>query len=202
MRMFFSDVLQFALDLLEHWVAFATGSSLAMIAGAWEHWRGRAISWRLYIVAFLAFGFVAASFQTWRQERFESVHFRDSSIAQQLQKYYVEAEQYRRAMLEAQRAPDQEFDAVKKEADAWAQDMGHWIIDRMGWAAYTRLIKLPEEKAKLSGRGDWEQSLFTFTTIRDNLEKLVENPASPVWAIASGIGGKADIAHLGGHVAI
>jgi len=175
--MFFSDVLQFALDLLEHWVAFATGSSLAMIAGAWEHWRGRAISWRLYIVAFLAFGFVAASFQTWRQERFESVHFRDSSIAQQLQKYYVEAEQYRRSILEAQMAPVEEFEAAKKEADAWAQDMGHWIIDRMGWAAYVRMIRLPEEKAKLSGRGDREQSLFAFTTIRDNLEKLIENPA-------------------------
>jgi len=52
----------------------------------------------------------------------------------------------RRAMLEAQRAPDQEFDAVKKEAThgrrTWATGSS------IGWmAAYTRLIKLPEEKA-------------------------------------------------------
>src|SRR5258708_40372715 len=110
MRMFFSDVLQFALDLLEHWVAFATGSSLAMIAGAWEHWKRRAISWRLYVVAVFPLGFVAATFQTWRQERFERVHFRDSAIAQQLQKYYFRDEQHPRAMLEDQRAADEKVD--------------------------------------------------------------------------------------------
>src|SRR5260370_13747777 len=104
MRMFFSDVLQFALDLLEHWVAFATGSSLAMIAGAWEHWKRRAISWRLYVVAFLALGFVAASFQAWRQERLESVHFLGAAIAPQLQKYYVERDHYPRARPGARKA--------------------------------------------------------------------------------------------------
>jgi hypothetical protein len=170
-----SDILQFGLRLLDHWVAFATGSVPVMIVGAWEHWKGRSVSWRFYVVVFLAFGFTAASFQTWRQDRSERTHFRDAALVQQLQNYYVEAENQRRSVLEAQRASDQEFQVVKKKAETWAEDVGHWIIETMGWPAYVRLIKVPEEK--LGGRDERAQLLFMITLIRDNLERLIENNA-------------------------
>jgi hypothetical protein len=169
-----SDVLQFADGLLEHWVAFATGSVPVMILGFWERWKGRSVSRRFYFVLFLAFGFAAASFQTWRQERSERIHSRDAAIILQLQKYYVEAEEHRRSVAESQTASDQEFDAVKQEADHWSNDLGHWIVDNMGWPAYVQLIKTPQERPP---PGDRAQLLFMVTMIRDNPEKLIENPA-------------------------
>src|SRR5258705_10413191 len=117
MEAFFSDILEFALGLLDHWVAFATGSVPVMIVGAWEHWRGRSVSWRFYVVVFLVFGFTAASFQTWRRDRSEEIHSRDAAIVQQLKIYYVDAEKHRRSFQELQMAPDQKYASAKLAYD-------------------------------------------------------------------------------------
>jgi hypothetical protein len=173
MAKFFVDLLQFMDALIDHWVAFVTGSVPALLLGIWEHWKGRSLSWRTYVAVFLVFGFVAASFQTWRAERVEGAHARNPAIVQQLQKFYVEAEEYRRTIEQAT-GPARE--TVQREADEWAEGVGHWIIDNMGMAAYVRLIKLPEGQSKY-GTDESHRTQAMLALIRDNLEKLIENGA-------------------------
>src|ERR1700733_2690331 len=62
------DLWQYIVDLFDHWAAFMTGGIPVAILAIWERWRGRNVSFRFYVVVFLVFGFVAASFQTWREE--------------------------------------------------------------------------------------------------------------------------------------
>ena len=143
---FFSDVLQFAEAL---WIMgrLRDRQRPAMLLGAWEHWKGRSASWRTYIAIFLVFGFGAATFQTWRQERSMFVATEKSRNRWQLKTYYVEAQEQQMALVKAQSASPQEYEAAKQDAEKWANDMGHWAAENMGGPTYVRLMKVPEGRA-------------------------------------------------------
>jgi hypothetical protein len=65
------DLLQYIVDLFDHWAAFMTGGIPVALLALWERWRGRNVSFRFYVAVFLIFGFSAASFQTWRAAKTE-----------------------------------------------------------------------------------------------------------------------------------
>jgi hypothetical protein len=140
---------QYLWDLAGHWAAFITGGPIVAFLIFWERWRDKNIPFRIYVAVFLIIGFAAAGFQTWQQERSASTlaeqslrHSRDAATAKQLQKYYAEASQFQReAAYVAVNGSEEEFNALKKQVDAWGKETGAWILQNMGDAAYHRIIQ-------------------------------------------------------------
>jgi hypothetical protein len=178
----FADISQFADHLLDHYVAFATGSVPVMILGIYERWKNRPVSFRFYVVVFLAFGFVAAGFQTWREEHaarnaLEKHWERSPEIVRHLQKMYAEVSEFNRRAYAVISGPDADFQELSKEVHVWSGENGRWILDNMGTAAYYRVIQnsgqIPQhgdnlERAKLS---------VVLQIMQQNLGQLVENSA-------------------------
>jgi hypothetical protein len=55
--------------------------------------------------------------------------------------------------------------------------MGEWIISNRGNGAYAKAIQLPNTIPAMNDtKPDRAQTIFMLTVLRDNLEKLVENP--------------------------
>jgi hypothetical protein len=110
------------------------------------------------------------------QERVAQHGERNPDTVRQLQTYYSEADDQLRAIIDALNGTDENFKAVKKETDEWAEGMGHWVIDNMGMPAYHRLIQFPAEPNYTNGINIERNRLqFVMTTLRDNLGMLVEN---------------------------
>jgi hypothetical protein len=64
-----SEIGSYISALLEHWAAFATGGVFTAVFVAYERWRGTPVAWPTYFRIFIGFGFVAASFLAWQDER-------------------------------------------------------------------------------------------------------------------------------------
>ena len=137
-----TDILQFAYGLLDHYAAFVTGSVLVMILGIWERAKNRPVSFRAYIIFVLAFGFVVASFQTWRQEHSERLalgapqHWeRSPETVRHLQKMYAEVSDFNRRAFALKNGSEDDFLELATEVDAWGKENGKWILENMGDAA-------------------------------------------------------------------
>jgi hypothetical protein len=63
-----ADIGQYLWDLADNWAAFLTGGIPVAVLVVWERWRSKQSNFRFFVAIFLVFGFVAANFQTWRQE--------------------------------------------------------------------------------------------------------------------------------------
>lgn len=157
-----------------------TGGIPAALALVIERLRKAQMPVRTFAVVFLAFGFLAASFASWRNEhvaRMAAINKgRNPTVVRQLQEYYAEAGSAYVQITSAK--TDKEFNEARKSAEEWATEMGHWVTENMGNGAYVRLIQTPHppptvDKVK-SERAD---SAFIFAVIRDNLAMFVENPA-------------------------
>jgi hypothetical protein len=179
-----ADLAVFAGDLLDNWAAFMTGGIPVALLAIWERWRSRNVSFRFYAVVFLAVGFAAASFQTWRQERTAKIqaeefssHSRSTTTTQHLQKYYAEASQFQREALAVANRPEDEFRALEARTDAWSKDAGGWILQNMGEAAYHRVIQTEGLRALNAETNDRVRLQLIMGAIRDNLANLLENSA-------------------------
>jgi hypothetical protein len=180
----FADFSLFITDLLDNWAAFMTGGIPVAILAVWERWRSRNVSFRFYMAIFLGVGFAAASFQTWRQEHAIRIqveqlapHSRSASTTQHLQKYYAEASQFQREAAAAANGPEDEFRILETKIDAWSKNTGGWILQNMGEAAYHRVIQ-SESLPNIAAVGnDRVRVQLIMGTIRDNIGRLLENPA-------------------------
>jgi hypothetical protein len=179
-----ADIGKYLWELGDHWAAFMTGGPVVAVLIFWERWRNRNIPFRFYAAVFLVVGLAAASFQTWQQERTARMlaeqsirHSRDVATARQLQKFYAEASQFQREAAAAANGSDEEFNSLQNTIDAWSKETGPWILQNMGEAAYHRVIQsegLPNMNAVGSERA---RLMLMMGAIRDNLSKLLENPA-------------------------
>jgi hypothetical protein len=113
-----------------------------MIWAIWERATNRNISFRYYVIVFLVFGFVAASFQTWRQEQKERLTLtttqpagRNPDVVQHLRQLYSEASDLHRRALQLINAPDEEFKKLQDEATVFGATSGKWILENMGQAS-------------------------------------------------------------------
>jgi hypothetical protein len=182
-----ADVVQFIGDLLDHWVAFGTGSIPVMIIGIWERWRSRNVSFRFYAALFLAFGFTAASFQTWRQEHNARIldeqtilHSKERTATKaKLQTFYIEIGQ----MIDAPVVKDISADDFKKFADATnikLDAMVRWITENMGQPAAARFL---DRSGMVGGRysnavNDTHNTiLMNENRYRQNLLAMIESAA-------------------------
>jgi len=177
-----ADIGQYIADLADNWAAFMTGGIAAALILVIERLRRDQLPVRTFIV-FLVFGFIAASFTTWRHEHTARIlaeqigpKARNPATVQQLQDYYAEAVSL---YMQANSAKsDDDFKKAEKEANEWANDMGHWIISNMGNGAYTRMIQPPQPPPVITNeKQDRVQLLFMLSVIRDNLGKFIESPA-------------------------
>ena len=157
-----------------------------MILAIWERWKNRTVSFRFYVVVFLAFGFVAASFQTWRQEHYERIKAeqtlkpreRDPAVVEQLQKFYSEAATFNRRVLVALQGPDEEFNRIDGEFLVWTNGVDAWIKSNMAPAALDRVGQISPSSQQYVGVSQQRNALAYGTMmIRDNLKALIENPA-------------------------
>jgi hypothetical protein len=175
-----TDIWQYILDLADNWAAFMTGGIPAALALVIERLRKVQMPVRTFVIVFLAFGFVAASFATWRNEHVARVAAvnkgRNPAVVRQLQEYYAEAGSFYVQITSAE--TDKEFNEANKSAEEWATQMGHWVTENMGNGAYVRLIQTPRPPPTVGKvRPDRAESAFMFAVIRDNLSMFVENPA-------------------------
>jgi hypothetical protein len=177
-----ADIGQYIADLADNWAAFMTGGIAAALVLVIERLRRDQLPVRTFIV-FLVFGFIAASFMTWRHEHAARIlaeqigpKARNPATVKQLQEYYAEAVSF---YLQANSAKsDDEFKDTEKEATEWAVGMGKWIISNMGNGAYTRMLQPPQPPPVITNvKQDRVQLLFMISLIRENLAKFVESPA-------------------------
>jgi sulfur relay (sulfurtransferase) DsrC/TusE family protein len=139
-----SDLWQYILNLFDHWAALMTGGIPVAILAAWERWRNRNVTFRFYVAVFLVFGFVAASFQTWRDEYTAKMAAersialaRDHSAAKnQLQKFYTDGGRLLRLLPKD--ISEDDFNKYVQECDAWLNHTAEWINKNMGEAATAR----------------------------------------------------------------
>ena len=174
------DIEQYLLDLADNWAAFMTGGIPAALALVIERLRKMQMPIRTFVIVFLAFGFAAASFATWRNEHVARMAAankgRNPAVVRQLQEYYAEAGAAYMQITSAK--TDKEFNEAKKSAEEWATEMGGWVTANMGNGAYVRLIQTPHPPPTVDKvRPDRADSAFIFAVIRDNLAVFVENPA-------------------------
>jgi hypothetical protein len=176
-----TDIGQYLWDLAYNGPAFMTGGFLAALVLVIERLR-RHLSARVFVIVFLSLGFIAASFQTWRHEHIAKLALeqvaqkrRNPAVLQHLQDDYADAAAYFLSARDAQ--SDAEFDDIKKSVDDWTATLGHWIIDNMGNGAYIKLIQPPSPLPQLNVKPGRADTLLLLMVLRDNLEKLVENPA-------------------------
>jgi hypothetical protein len=177
-----ADIGQYIADLADNWAAFMTGGIAAALILVIERLRRDQLPVRTFIV-FLVFGFIAASFMTWRHEHTARIlaeqigpKARNAATVQQLQDYYAEAVSL---YMQANTAKsDDDFKNTEKEANEWANDVGHWITSNMGNGAYSKMIQPPQPTPIITNvKQDRVQLLFMLSVIRDNLGKFVESPA-------------------------
>jgi hypothetical protein len=176
MAAFFSDILQFVGDLMDHWVAFATGSVPVMVVGFWERWRGRPLSRRAYFALFLAFGLLAASFQTWRQEH--STSSRAATVAG-LKKFYAESDGLFRECMGIKNADG--YKAYEAKANDFSIRLEKWVTENMGPGANARLLRFsmpPNLGLKTAISQEHNSSIVAIMQIKENIAGLIENP---VW---------------------
>jgi hypothetical protein len=185
MESLLSDIMQFADGLLDHWVAFATGSIPVMILGIWERWKNKPVSFRFYVVVFLALGFVAASFQTWRQEhktRLELIatrpNTRNADVVEHLQKFYSETSEFHRRGVTLLKAPDDDFNKFVDDTNTWATSTGKWVLNNMGRPAFDRINQPSDSNLSYLGVSQ-ERSNFVMSiaALQENMGRLVENSA-------------------------
>jgi hypothetical protein len=179
-----SDIVQFADGLLDHWVAFATGSVLVMILGIWERAKNRTASFRFYVVVVLAFGFVVASFQTWRAEHAARValqaspHWeRSPDVARRLQQMYAEVSEFNRRSFAGIDGSNEDFKQLEKDVDSWSQENGKWILDNLGTAAYYRVIKNSGPLPESTDANHQQRLLVVLQIMQQNIGQLVESSA-------------------------
>jgi hypothetical protein len=138
-----SDLWQYFLDLSDHWAAFMTGGIPVAILAVWERWRNRNVTFRFYVAIFLVFGFVAASFQTWRDEykaRISAEQTRAHAAEKvQLQKFYTEGGDLLLRVIPKD-ISEVEFKKYQDECDAWLNRTVVWIGQNMGEAAKARFL--------------------------------------------------------------
>jgi hypothetical protein len=182
-----SDLTQFIGDLLDNWAAFITGGIPVAILAIWERWRSHNISFRFYAALFLAFGFTAASFQTWRQEHVARVQVEQtislarnrSATKAQLQKFYIELG----ALLDVQLKRDispAEFESYKTESNRILNAQAQWIKDNLGDAALARFTDKSDMKAvqfEKAVNDVHNIMLMNQTRFIQNLKDLIESSA-------------------------
>jgi hypothetical protein len=139
------NLYQYIIDLFDHWAAFMTGGIPVALWVAWERLRSRPISYRAF-VAFLVCGFLAASFQTWRDE-YKARDAAERAIAlskdrsaekAQLQKFYTEGGDLLRLLPKD--ITEADFKKYNDECDAWLNHVVEWIAMNMGEAAKARFL--------------------------------------------------------------
>src|SRR4030088_228454 len=119
-----ADIQLYILGLADNLAAFMTGGILVAIVAIWERFRERSIPLKFYLMLFLGVGFMAASFQTWRQEYAaktlaQQMAFkgRNPDTVRRLQDYYADAATFYIQATEAK--SDAEFKKMEKSADEW-----------------------------------------------------------------------------------
>jgi hypothetical protein len=143
----FADIFQFIGDLFDNWAAFITGGIPVAALAIWERWRSRNVAFRFYIAVFVGFGFVAASFQTWRQEYHNGLAVdhaasyvtNRSATKAKLQTFYIEIGQ----MIDTPVPADISAEDFKQFTDTTNQKLGEivtWITENMGQPAAARFL--------------------------------------------------------------
>jgi hypothetical protein len=186
MATLFSDIVQFADDLLDHYVAFGTGSLPVLVLAFWERWKGRTVSFRLFVVVFLAFGLLAASFETWRfevvartnaEKALSSAAKRDTTVIA-LKAFYAEADVLFRESL-AVKTPD-ELKKYDAKADDFSRRLEKWVTENMGAAANARLMRysMPPNLTFRTAIGqDHSSSIVAIMPMKENIAAIIENSA-------------------------
>src|SRR5687767_11785024 len=112
-----ADLGQYILDLAESWAAFMTGGTIAALVLVIERLR-RPLPVRIFVFVFLGFGFLTASFDTWRHEHATRIKAeqapkgRNPATVRQLQDFYADASSYYNEVLAAK--TDKEFKDLEK----------------------------------------------------------------------------------------
>ena len=103
---------------------------------------------------------------------------RNPDTVRRLQKMYAEVSEFNRRAFALMNGPDDEFQKLSNEVDAWSKENRKWILDNMSLAAYYRVIKNPGPlPAQVSGNQKRGELSVVLQIMQQNLGQLVESSA-------------------------
>jgi hypothetical protein len=89
-----AEILRFALSTVSHWGSLMTGGIIIAILIAYEHWKKKALSWRLYLWLMGACLFMAG-FLAWKDE-----YNKNEGLTNEIAQWRVRSEEKDKQLLE------------------------------------------------------------------------------------------------------